>query len=113
MKVKRGDIFWINFSKREGSRVIYGTRPVIIVSNDIANHFSPVVSVVPVTQQNKKPLPSHVRIAGYGLATISTALTEQVQTVDKIQLLDKIGSLANTDKLQEIDQCLRLQLGVA
>lgn len=113
MKINRGDIFWTKFSKQEGSRIIYGTRPVVVVSNDTANRFSPIISVVPVTQQNKKELPTHVKIAGYGLAVPSTVLTEQVLSVDKTNLIDKIGTLAKTDALRQIDQCLCIQLGVA
>jgi mRNA interferase MazF len=114
MMIKRGDIFWINFAKQDGSHIICGKRPVIIVSNDTANRFSPVISVVPVTTgQKKKALPTHVQISGYGLSNPSTVLTEQLLSVEKSNLLNKIGTLSDTDDLRKIESCLCIQLGVA
>ena len=113
MMIRRGDIFWMNLDENVDSCVICGTRPVIIVSNDTANRFSPTISVIPVTSQTKKALPTHVEINGHGLPSASTALTEQLLCVDKSKLLQKIGTLAGTDEMLKIDYCLRIQLGVA
>ena len=113
MMIKRGDIYWAEFTKQKDSNVIYKNRPVIVVSNNAANRFSPIISDVPVTGQKKKMLPTHVRISGYGLPGVSTVLTEQVISIDKTSLLNKIGALADTDELREIDKCLCIQLGVA
>jgi len=110
--VKRGDIFWVNF-KLGGRHLICGKRPAIIVSNDTANTFSSIVNVIPLTSQNKKILPTHVVICGYGLTRPSIALAEQVVSIDKSNLLGKIGTLVTTSKMIEIDHCLRIQLDVA
>ena len=113
MMIKRGDIYWAEFTKQKNSHVIYKTRPVIVVSNNTANRFSPIISVVPVTGQERKMLPTHVKISGHGLPGASTVLTEQVISIDKTSLHNKIGTLAGTDELREIDKCLCIQLGVA
>jgi len=113
MAIKRGDIFWMELPRHVGSRIIHGLRPVIVVSNDVANHYSSIVCVVPVTKQNKKALPTHVLIDGYGLPGASTVLIEQVLTVDKEKLLEKIGTIAKTVKMLEIERGIRIQLGVA
>jgi len=113
LMIKRGDIYRMNCAKRTDSHIIYGERPVIVVSNDTANRFSPVISVVPVTSRKRKLLPTHVAVEGYGLAEPSTVLTEQVLSVNKTDLLDKIGTLAKTDEMLKIDRCLCIQFGVA
>jgi len=113
MEIKRGDIFWVSFNEQKGSNVIYKTRPAIVVSNNTANRFSPIVSVVPTTTQKKKLLPTHIEISGYGLSHPSIVLAEQLVSINKAALVHKIGTLEGTDDLRKIDHCLRIQLGVA
>jgi len=113
MIIRRGDIYWAKLPEQKGSNLIQKNRPVIVVSNDTANRFSPIVCIVPITGQCKKILPTHVRISGFGLLDTSTALTEQVMSVDKTILYNKIGTLVDTDEMQKIAQCLCIQLGVA
>lgn len=113
MEIKRGDIFWVNFSKQKCSNEICKERPAIVVSNNTGNRFSSMVSVVPTTTQKKKLLPIHIEISGYGLPQPSIVLAEQLVSIDKTALGRKIGSLAGTDDLRKIDRCLRIQLGVA
>lgn len=113
MMIKRGDIFWMALDIQSDSRIIHGKRPVVVVSNNTANRFSPIVSVIPVTRQIKKTLPTHVMVVGYGLPDPSTILTEQVLSIDKSNLLEKIGTLTGTTEMLKIDHCLCIQLGVA
>ncbi|MET1174549.1 type II toxin-antitoxin system PemK/MazF family toxin [Paenibacillus amylolyticus] len=83
---KRGESYWVELPDGEGSEQ-EGERPVLIVSNDYGNTFSPVVNVVPMTLEVKKPIPTHALIeSALGLQTV---LCEQVLTVDKSRLLSR------------------------
>jgi mRNA interferase MazF len=113
MSIKRGDIVLVDFTKQANDFIILGKRPAVVVSNNTANCKSPIISVIPMTSQNKKPMPTHIIIRGYGLSKSSTVLAEQVQSVNRANIIKKIGTLANTEDMQKIDCCLRIQLGVA
>lgn len=104
-KIKRGDIFWAELDKRSGS-IQSGTRPVIVFQNEVGNKFSPTVIVVPLTsKQSKKKLPTHVTIPKKcGVPCDSIALTEQITTINKSQLGDKIG---------ECDELIMKRLNIA
>ena len=81
--VHRMELWWAALPTVPG-HVQRGTRPVVIVSNDLGNASSPVVSVVPCTTQRHKPaLPTHVYLRGYGLSSGSIAMCEQVMPLDK------------------------------
>lgn len=90
--VKRGDIFWAELEKRSGS-IQSGVRPVVIFQNEAGNKFSPTVIVAPLTsRQSKKKLPTHVTISEKcGVPSDSVALMEQITTINKTQLMSKIG----------------------
>jgi len=105
----RGDLYWANLPKQPNSSVIFGCRPVVIISNDKCNANSPVVTVVPLTSQNKKGLPTHVEIIGYGLEKSSIVLTEQVISIDKRYLNGYISSIKETQFMEQIENCLALQ----
>ena len=99
MVVKRGDIFYADLSPVIGSEQ-GGIRPVIIIQNDIGNKYSPTVIVAAITSQiNKAKLPTHVEISSeeYGLNRDSVVLLEQIRTLDKKRLKDKIGHMTETD----------------
>jgi mRNA-degrading endonuclease toxin of MazEF toxin-antitoxin module len=113
MNIKRGDIFWANIGMLPDSNIIHGRRPVIVISNNNANIFSPIITVLPLTCRDKKPLSTHVLITGFGLRYPSTVLTEQVLTIDKSILQQKISSIAKTDTMKQIEACLCQQLDVA
>lgn len=85
MEINRGDVFYVNRSETIGSEQRSG-RPAIIVSNPECNEHSPVVEVVYLTCQYKKPMPTHVRIESIGRR--STALCEQITSVDVSRLGD-------------------------
>lgn len=110
--IHRGDVCLVNLTSTVGS-VQGGYRPVVVVQNDTGNHYSPTVLVVPLTSQHKKPLPTHVFIPiGIGnLKTDSTALTEQIQTVDKNQIERVVGTLSNK-YIEAIDNAIRVSLAL-
>ena len=95
MTVKRGDIYYADLSPVVGSEQ-GGVRPVLIVQNDIGNKFSPTVIAAAITsQRDKTNLPTHIEVdAGHcGLAKDSVVLLEQVRTIDKRRLREKMGAL--------------------
>lgn len=111
--VKRGDVFYANLPIC-GS-VQGGVRPVVIISNDMNNRFSPTVQIIPLTSKGKKKnLPVHVCIgAGENvLGKESQALVEQLTTVDKSVLMNKKGSLPKA-VIHAIETAIRIQFGFA
>ncbi|MDO5026405.1 MAG: type II toxin-antitoxin system PemK/MazF family toxin [Tissierellia bacterium] len=111
MKIKRGDLFYADLSPVVGSEQ-GGVRPVIIVQNNVGNKYSPTIIIAPVTSQmNKAKLPTHVRLRGneFGLPKNSVALLEQIRTIDKRRLREKIGSF-NKDIMAKIDDAIEISL---
>ena len=114
---KRGDVYFADLGIDPDGSKQAGVRPVIIVSNDKANTYSPVVTVVPLTaQQHKKgSQPTHVYIPRHcgGLSRPSVALAEQVVSVNKSQLLDYKGSIGNSPLMKKVTTALQIQIGAA
>ena len=93
--VKRGDIYYADLSPVVGSEQ-GGVRPVLVVQNDIGNKYSPTVIAAAITSQiNKAKMPTHIEISAedYGLNKDSVILLEQIRTIDKRRLREKIGHL--------------------
>ncbi len=113
MIVKRGDIFYADLSPVIGSEQ-GGVRPVLIVQNDIGNKYSPTVIAAAITSQiNKAKMPTHIEIAAedYGLNKDSVILLEQIRTIDKKRLREKIGGL--DDKLMEkVNEAISISFGL-
>lgn len=114
---KRGDIYYVDFGKNIDTKKQCGIRPALIVSNNKANEHSPVITVVPLTSKIKKKrfLPTHVFIpsnSGSGLSRCSLALAEQLETIDKEQLLEKKGSISSTFIMEKITTAIQIQIGV-
>lgn len=113
MTVKRGDIYYADLSPVVGSEQ-GGIRPVLIVQNDVGNKFSPTVIAAAITsQRDKTNLPTHIRVDadGCGLSKNSIVLLEQVRTIDKQRLKEKMGSL-DTAAMSEIDRALSVSFGL-
>ncbi|CDM69505.1 PemK-like protein [Clostridium bornimense] len=113
MVVKRGDIFYADLSPVVGSEQ-GGIRPVIIIQNDIGNKYSPTVIVAAITSQiNKAKLPTHVEISSeeYGLNKDSVVLLEQVRTLDKRRLKEKIGHMLERD-MKKVDNSLKVSMAL-
>lgn len=111
--VKRGDIYYADLSPVIGSEQ-GGIRPVLILQNDIGNKYSPTVIISAITSQiNKAKLPTHVEISSeeYGLNKDSVILLEQIRTIDKRRLKDKIGHISD-ELMQKVDDSLRISLGL-
>lgn len=113
MTVKRGDIYYADLSPVVGSEQ-GGIRPVLIIQNDIGNRYSPTVIAAAITsQQEKSKLPTHIKINadGCGLARDSVILLEQVRTIDKQRLKEKMGTLDNP-YMDMVDRALSVSFGL-
>ena len=113
MTIKRGDIFYADLSPVVGSEQ-GGVRPVLIVQNDVGNKYSPTVIAAAITsQQAKNSLPTHIRInaAGCGLAKDSIVLLEQVRTLDKKRLKEKMGAL-DQNSMMNVNEALSVSFGL-
>lgn len=113
LMVKRGDIFYADLSPVIGSEQ-GGIRPVLIVQNDVGNKYSPTVIITAITSQiNKAKLPTHIELPGdeYGLSKDSVILAEQVRTIDKRRLKERIGHLDDA-LMSQIDLALKISFGI-
>ena len=105
---ERGDIWYIEAYKTEGSEEMAG-RPAIIVSNDVGNNVSPVVEIVYLTTKEKQELPTHVEIRSAKYP--STAICEQVTTIAKTRI-GKFISKCTPTEMMNIDIALAISLGL-
>ena len=113
MIIRKGDIYYADLSPVVGSEQ-GGIRPVLVVQNDIGNRYSPTIIIAAITSQiNKAKLPTHVEIKGddYGLSKDSVLLLEQIRTIDKRRLGEKIGHVED-DIIEKVDEALRISLGL-
>lgn len=113
MIVKRGDVYFADLSPVIGSEQ-GGIRPVLVIQNNIGNRFSPTVIVAAITAQiQKAKLPTHVEIEAevHGFDRNSVVLLEQIRTIDKQRLTDKITHL-HAEIMEEINEALQISLGL-
>ena len=113
MTVKRGDIYYADLSPVVGSEQ-GGVRPVLIIQNDVGNRYSPTVIAAAITsQQDKAKLPTHIKVSAdnCGLARDSVVLLEQVRTIDKQRLKERMGSLDNSS-MNRVDHALSVSFGL-
>jgi mRNA interferase MazF len=111
--VKRGDVYFADLSPVVGSEQ-GGVRPVLVIQNDIGNRFSPTVIIAAITAQiQKAKLPTHVEIDAqrYGFERDSVILLEQIRTIDKQRLTDKITHL-DEEMMDKVDEALQISLGL-
>lgn len=111
--VKRGDIFYADLSPVVGSEQ-GGTRPVLIVQNDMGNKHSPTVIAAAITSQtNKAKLPTHIELAGrsVGLTKDSVVLLEQIRTIDKRRLREHMGRL-DEGMMNRVDNAIAVSFGL-
>ena len=111
--MKRFEIWLAALPFIDNSRVTHGIRPVVIMSNDKANAYSPVVTVIPLTSKTKKPLPTHVVLESPGLRCTSRALCENVLALDKTRLIKPLGCVYDSYERQSLLDALCIQLGLA
>lgn len=113
MEVNRGDIFYADLSPVVGSEQ-GGVRPVLVVQNDVGNKYSPTVIIAAITSRlTKAKLPTHIELNKYNsnLTKDSVVLLEQLRTLDKMRLKEKICSLGKSDMLK-VDIAIMISLGL-
>lgn len=111
--VKRGDIFYADLSPVVGSEQ-GGTRPVLIIQNDVGNRHSPTVIAAAITSQTGKArLPTHINITGsaVGLTKDSVILLEQIRTIDKRRLREHMGHL-DENQMGQVDSAIAVSFGL-
>jgi len=111
--VKRGDIFYADLSPVVGSEQ-GGMRPVLIVQNDTGNRHSPTVIAAAITSQTGKArLPTHIELTArnYGLSRDSVILLEQIRTIDKSRLREKMGQLDNAT-MDRVNSAIAVSFGL-
>ena len=113
MTVRRGDIYYADLSPVVGSEQ-GGIRPVLIVQNDVGNRFSPTVIAAAITsQKDKNKLPTHIQVNANdsGLSKDSIVLLEQVRTIDKQRLKEKMGHL-DERVMKEVNSAIAVSFGL-
>ena len=114
MEIKRGDIFYADLSPVVGSEQ-GGVRPVLIIQNNVGNRYSPTIIAGAITSQlTKAKLPTHIEVQKgmFGLHKDSVILLEQLRTLDKRRLREKLGTLDRTT-LKTVDKAILISLGFA
>lgn len=113
MEIKRGEIYYADLSPVVGSEQ-GGVRPVLIVQNNVGNKYSPTVIAAAITSQKyKNDLPTHIKVNAdnCGLSKDSIVLLEQVRTIDKTRLKEKMGSL-DSPSMNMVDKALSVSFGL-
>lgn len=113
MTIKRGEIYYADLSPVIGSEQ-GGVRPVLIVQNDVGNKYSPTVIAAAITSQHEKAkMPTHIDISAdcCGLSKDSVVLLEQVRTIDKQRLKEKMGTI-DTAAMNRVDKALSVSFGL-
>ena len=112
MEVNRGDVYYADLSPVVGSEQ-GGVRPVLVVQNDVGNRYSPTVIIAAITSQlSKAKLPTHIELGKeYGLEKDSVVLLEQIRTVDKRRLKEKVCTIDNIT-MQKVDIAIMISLGI-
>ena len=114
MIIKRGDMFYADLSPVIGSEQ-GGIRPVLIIQNDTGNKYSPTVIAAAITSQTgKSKLPTHIEITSKenGLKSDSVVLAEQIRTIDKSRLKEKIGHIDDTNIMNQVNNAIGISFGL-
>lgn len=109
----RGEIYLADLDSQVGSEQS-GTRPALIVQNDVGNSHSPTTIICPLTSQVKSLVDTHVILtpSDAGILKTSTVLCEQVRVVDKSRLKRKLGEVSNREKIEDINKKLMISIGI-
>ena len=110
--IRRGDLFYADLNPVVGSEQ-GGIRPVLVIRNDVGNHFSPTVVAAAITSRKaKNSLPTHILLENVpGLAPTSLLLLEQLRTIDRKRLRGYIGRISK-EKMLEVDAALAISIGI-
>lgn len=110
--IRRGELYYADLSPVIGSEQ-GGVRPILIVQNDTGNKYSPTIIAAAITSQlNKAKLPTHIELSAneFGLCKNSVILLEQIRTLDKRRLKERIGELSDAT-MQKVNTALLISLG--
>ena len=113
MRVRRGDVFWVDLNPTKGSEQA-GRRPVLVIQNDVGNEVAPTTIVAPLTTKSftkDYPINVHIPRGVGGLKENSTILLSQIRTIDRVRLGQKIGHLPPS-YLQKVNQAISISLGL-
>lgn len=112
MRVRRGDIFYADLSPVVGSEQA-GVRPIVVIQNDVGNRYSPTIIGIAITSKEKIKMPTHLEIDGtkYGLEKDSVILAEQIRTLDKSRLKEKVGRL-DKETLEKLKKAIEISFGL-
>ena len=114
IKPRRLDVYWVDLGQGSGS-IQGGLRFCVVTTNDMANKFSPVIQIAPITSSmTKKKLPTHVNVkqGEAGLSKDSVILLEQNMPVNKTQIRSYIGTITDREVARQINQAIKIQMGV-
>jgi len=112
LMIKRGELYYADLSPVVGSEQ-GGVRPVLVLQNDVGNKYSPTVIVAAITSQiNKAKLPTHIELSAvkYSIPKDSIILLEQIRTIDKRRLQERLGQL-NEQKMNQVNNAMLISLG--
>lgn len=110
--IKRGEIYYADLSPVVGSEQ-GGVRPILVIQNNVGNKYAPTVIVAAITSQiNKARIPTHIELSAtdYSLPKDSVVLLEQIRTIDKTRLMQRLAIL-DYPKMQEINRAMLISLG--
>lgn len=111
--IKRGEVYYADLSPVVGSEQ-GGVRPVLVIQNNIGNKYSPTIIIAAITSQmNKAKLPTHIEIkaGNYGLVKDSVLLLEQIRTIDRKRMKDKIGR-CDANFMKKVNAALAISIGL-
>lgn len=114
MQIRRGDVFYVNLDPTKGSEQA-GTRPVLVIQNDVGNEYAHTVIIAPLTTRSfSKLYPTNVNVPARtaGLKENSTVLLSQIRTIDKSRLERRVGRLP-PDFMRQVDEAIKASLGLA
>lgn len=124
--IKRMDIVWIDFgNQRLKGSIQSGLRPAVVVSNNVGNRHSGILEVatildnadeylrvIPLTSREKRSMPTHLWIEGFGLKGRSLILGEQITTVSKMQVKNIVGRITDDEIIDKINKIIQISLGL-
>jgi mRNA interferase MazF len=113
LEVKRGEIYYADLSPVVGSEQD-GIRPILIIQNNKGNKYSPTVIGIAITSKEKNNLPTHIKIVDeykYGLPKNSVILVEQIRTLDKSRLKEKVGVL-DFNTMEQVKKALKISFNI-
>lgn len=112
--IKRGEVYWVNMDPTVGAE-IKKSRPALVVSNDINNQHSPLVTILPISSNTKNPYPFEVLLQQGmgGLSKASIIKANQIRTIDKKRISgSSIGPMLDIQTMQQIDQAIKVHLSL-